>query len=613
MKLRLPRLTRALAATSFAALAGCASVNPRLATVETAQVMRKGPQAAPFRSITNFSDGLRCMDVTLADYGVRDLSVIAEDLADATGKVSAGTKDMLISAISDMTRRSRAIRVIAFGQDSGNTLGFLDEAEQRDQFASVPRYGVRGSISQFDEAIVTNNSDNGLTLGTRVTLGATRNATGSVIGLDLAVLSTRDLGVVPGVTSRNSVLVVNDSDAGNAKATFVKFGLNFSLTTARQEGPSQALRTLVELAAIELFGRLAKVPYWSCLGASDADAAVEAEIRDWYDAMAANPTELIAYFQAQLRNRRVYGGPVDGVVNAEFGEAVSRYRELLGLSRDPKLSLEVFQAYLHADHRALASRITPVPLRPLASDGAGRDKVGEKDAGKVADARSDRSDRPGGALGPSHYRLGRNGKRAAGRDADDSLPLPPSSRDATDHDDGAPRGHGRDGVALPSSASPAGASPTAEASTTATPMAEPSIGLRLDVPGGSKRFARDAVIGISATVDRDAHLYCYLRDHDDSIRRVFPNRYAHDSAVRADRPLDLPGTDSLQLIADGTGVQEVVACFATQQDVAGELPGAAYGTDLEPLPVRSLNEIRRAFSSTTRNHFAEDQFHVDFN
>src|SRR5438132_1424979 len=327
MSYRFPSAKRALTAVVVAALSGCAAVSPRPTVIETAKVVRKGPATAPFRSITNFSDGLRCMDVMLADYSVKDVSIIVEDIGDPTGKASAGTKDMLISAISDMTRRSRAIRVVIFGQDSGNTVGFLEKTERLDPFTKLPRYGIRGSVSQFDEAIVSKKIDANANLGlnnlsNRYGLGATGAATGSVVGLDLAVFSPRGLSVGAGVTSRNSVLLVSDRSGVNASVTLIKFGLNYNMSTARQEGTAQALRTLVELAGIELVGRLTKVPYWSCLGASDTAPSVQSETRDWYDAMAANPSELISYFQEQLRNRRIYGGPIDGVASAELGEAV---------------------------------------------------------------------------------------------------------------------------------------------------------------------------------------------------------------------------------------------------------------------------------------------------
>jgi hypothetical protein len=112
----------------------------------------------------------------------------------------------------------------------------------------------------------------------------------------------------------------------------------------------------------------------TCFGGGLAEPAVAAGVQDWYDAMAARPADIIAWFQQQLRARGVYDGPIDGAVNAPLKEAVSRYREALGLSREPKLSLDFFQAYLSGDHRALAERLAPpqppAPARPPAAGAA---------------------------------------------------------------------------------------------------------------------------------------------------------------------------------------------------------------------------------------------------
>ena len=357
----LARRALPLAAAAIAALSGCASLDPNKPVMEKAKEVKAGPQAAPSRTITNFSNGLRCMDNLMLEYGSRDLTVIVEDLADQTKKVNAGTKDMLISAVSDMTRRSRAIRLVAYGQDSGNTLGFLFQALKREHFAVVPQYALRGSISQFDDTIVRRNVDAGVSVLPYLNLGYGGTASASVLGIDLTMLTTQDLTVVPGIASRNSVILFKQGKGFDGEAEIRKFGINFSLSTGTNEGQAQALRTLVELATIELFGRLAKVPYWTCLGATDEDPSVAAEIRDWYDAMVAHPTEIIEYFQGQLRLRRVYDGPIDGVVNPQIKEAVARYREALGLSREPKLSQDFLQAYLKADHKALVGKVEPVP------------------------------------------------------------------------------------------------------------------------------------------------------------------------------------------------------------------------------------------------------------
>ena len=586
-------LNRALTAALVVALSACAAVNPRPAMIETAKVVRKGPASAPFRSITNFSDGLRCMDMMLTDYSVKDVSIIVEDIGDRTGKASAGTKDMLISAISDMTRRSRAIRVVVFGPDSGNAVGFLQKTARLDPFVKLPRYGIRGSVSQFDEAIVAGNVDANLTLNARYGVGGSRAAAGSVIGLDLAIFSTRDLSVVAGVTSRNSVLVIGDSNGVNASVTLAIFGLNYSINTVRQEGPAQALRTLVELASIELVGRLAKVPYWSCLGATDADPSVQSEMRDWYDAMAANPSELIAYFQEQLRNRRIYGGPIDGVASAELGEAVAKYRKLLGLSGEPKLTFELFQAYLRADHQQLAKQFTPVELRPLP-----KSSVAEtEDAG--ASRQTNVNTSPNGVFNgpPGDVRSILASLRSRSSTTGSSSAL--AGDYGSSPTNGDRPGNGGDGFSV-------------DRSSTGNDRDAPGsdISLKVASRSGAQLFDRNTVVELIASVDRDAYLLCYLSDDHDEIRRLYPNRYATDPRIRSERPLSLPGTEKMQIITATPGARQTVDCFATERDIAADLPASVYGIDFEPLKARSLAALRAAIAHVTQNRFAEDQFHV---
>lgn len=521
-------LRRALPLAMAASLGACASIesakDTRKQVVETAQTVKQGPTVVPYKSITSFSDGLRCMDNMLLDYGVRDVSVIVEDILDETKKVNAGTKDMLISAISDMTKRSRAIKPIAYGKDSGNTIGFLFQAQQREHFAVIPPFGIRGSISQFDDAIVRKTIDGGISIEPFINVGAAKSATASVVGLDLNVLTTSDLAVVSGVSSRNSVIFIKEGKGIDGEATIKKFGINFSMSVARQEGLSQSLRTLVELASIELVGRLARVPYWTCLGATDADPAVQAEITDWYDSMAANPAELIEYFQRQLRARKVYYGRVDGQVNDEFKEAVARYREALGESREPKFTIEFFRAYLRSDHRAMEGKVAPV---------------------------------------------------------------------------------------LPTAAAPAAAPAAATAAATAPATPAPALSLAVGSASGTTLFQRGAVVDLLIRPSRDAHVYCYLRDENASIQRIYPNRFAKDSLVPAARPLELPGKARFQIVANQKGLRETVACFAADRDLLPELPASAAGTDFTPLGVASIAELKAAFAATTRNQFAEGYFNVD--
>lgn len=263
-------------------LSGCSSTGVKKQVLDSTNKLKQGPQQKPFRSITNFSSALRCMDDLMISNGVRDVSVLVEDLVDQTKKVNAGTKDMLISAVSDMTKRSRAIRLIAYGQDSGNLIGFLQAAERKNAYAIVPQYDVKGSISQFDDNIAKKSVEFGLAQGENFSLGSGRSGSATILGVDLTMLNTSDLSIVSGVTSRNAVLIYKSGKGLDADAQYKKFGITFGATLSEAEGNAQALRNLVELAAIELFGKLTKVPYWQCLGVDHADETVQIEIADWF-------------------------------------------------------------------------------------------------------------------------------------------------------------------------------------------------------------------------------------------------------------------------------------------------------------------------------------------
>jgi hypothetical protein len=358
-----------LAGTLSGALPGCASLDVKQQAVTQTQTAQTGPELAPFRTITGFSPALRCMDKLFIDYGVRDLSMLVEDVLDQTRKVNAGTRDMLITAVSDMTRRSRAVRVIAFGRDATNVITFLASAQRQGAYEVVPQFDIKGSVSQFDENVIRNQKDVGLGIQPFLNLGVSRDAASSILGLDLSVMSTDDMSILSGVTSRNSVVILKTGKGADVDAAYHKFGVSYSMSLSKSEGQSQALRGLVELAVIELMGKLTKTPYWSCLGAdAETNAEIKLEMADWFYAMAASRVELIGYFQNQLRRRGFYDGPVDGEFNPAIDEAIANYRAALGLERKALLDEAFFTAYLKADHSKIPRPDKPavavLPARP---------------------------------------------------------------------------------------------------------------------------------------------------------------------------------------------------------------------------------------------------------
>lgn len=338
---------------------GCATTDSAQLRTEVQKVTiesSKGPAEPPFRTVTNFSSAVRCMDSMFITFGLRDVSILLEDLEDATKKVSVGTKDMMLTTTSDMTRRSRAIRFIAFGGDSRNAASFMDRAENKNAYSNMPQFGIRGSISQFDDNVAKASKDIGVGIGSWLTVGKSASATSKIVAIDLTIMNLADFSIVPGVSSRNGVVIFGEGQGTDAEARYKKFGINYATSLAKSEGTAVAVRNLVELAAVELLGKLTKVPYWKCLGVTEADAEVKGEVEDWFESMSANGTELFAWWQYQMYIRGAYAGQVNGVPNPDFAKALREYKAAMGLKPDTDLNAEFMLTYLQADHTAAMAR-----------------------------------------------------------------------------------------------------------------------------------------------------------------------------------------------------------------------------------------------------------------
>jgi curli biogenesis system outer membrane secretion channel CsgG len=340
---------RLLAVAVCAALTACATAPqpPSLHLLPAAA----GPRAVPQRNVTHFTEGLRCMDDMLYRFGVRDVSVMIEDMQDQSRRLGAGTRDMMISAFADMTRRSRGVRLVTFGQDNQNIVQLLSLAQKLSDFKVVPQYDIRGSITQFDEDVNRRQAGLGATLLSALTgplFGVRFNRTeqSSVMGFDSSVISTADLSLMPGASSKNTVVVSRDeTSAGDGLAQIRNSSLSFNFVVSRNEGVAQSLRNMVELATIELTGKLLRLPYWSCLSLDVSHPEIQREMQDWFLSMQGS-AETTRFFQEQLRFRKFYDGPADGKPNAAYGQALAAYRQAVGARTEGEPDFEVWQAFL---------------------------------------------------------------------------------------------------------------------------------------------------------------------------------------------------------------------------------------------------------------------------
>ena len=534
---RLPRLFGPLVVgASVAACATATDYNKDV--VKRANDLGKGPQEVPALNATGFGPALRCMDITFLNYGVRNLTVLIEDVPDATKKVNASGKDMIISAMSQMTRRSRAVNLMAFSIND-QTLGAVIGLGTRNKLVETPPdFTIRGSVSQFDENLVRKQGDVGLGIGA-FSAGYAKQGTASVLAVDLSVINTETLNLVAGVTSKNSVLVLKSGTGADGEVNTRKFGLNFSFVLSQSEGTAQALRTLSELASIELIGKLTKVPYWTCLGAKDDDPGVMTEITDWWETMAANPMSLVAYFQQQMIARQLYAGEVNGKVDDALLHAIELYQRAMGDQSSSTLTFEFFRDYLRTDHAKLQDKAIALlkdnPAPPLPTAGGS--------AGAVAGA-APAAGNPAGA------------------------------------------------VAIPVAAKSAGAAASlASPDSATTPVPPPGQQPFVYVAGALGKDSihrRGQPFEIDVAVDQDSNLYCYLLDENRRVNQFFPNPAQPDPRIKGGTRMQFPGQLPFRFVASPRGQVESIACFATTTALGSE--------PLKTLPTASsTNELKSAF------------------
>lgn len=284
----------------LAVLAGCGLPPPERTYVE------QQPKTTPVRNITSFTPALQCMD-ELFQVQEKKFMITSAGIPDETGQMKAGTKEMLISTIAKMSTKSNAFTFVDFDLDKRDVLVAQQLIGIQPGF-EVPRYYVRGAVTQVDKGIMTDRIGGGIgfSLGggsssnssdgrsgsssntTKGTLGYSTDAGTSVITIDVNMGDLVTRKIIPNVSTSNSITVTRRGTGFDADATIQKFGVSFEFAMDRSEGSHQALRTLVELSLIEVLGKFSGVPYWNCLQIKQTDPSMLVTARDQYEKIGPN-------------------------------------------------------------------------------------------------------------------------------------------------------------------------------------------------------------------------------------------------------------------------------------------------------------------------------------
>ena len=596
--------TLAIAASTFTAAADKDDFELR------AEQLRSGPPRAPVANDTGFNKGLKCMDALFRNFGVKNVTVVIDEIPDATKKINVGARDMFMSATSQMTRTTHAIRLVPIAESR------IFTESKRERVVADADYVIQGSISQFDESMLQKQRDGAVCLW-YLCLGAAESDAFSGLGLDLNLVETAGLTLVPGANVRNAVLIRKRGKGLDGDFTIKKWSLQYNFTLVSHDGNGQALRTLIDLGAIELYGRLLKLPYWSCLGASDRDPEVTGEIDDWWEEMAADARDrgrLFAYLQMQMKAQGIYDGEINGRGDLTLLRAVRAYRVALGQPDDLNLDSNFLRRYLAADHAEvrkvaaaklaeITQREGPLPPPPTAqtTPSAGSEKPGGGAAAPVGVA----SVAQGQGLPPK-------AQSPAPVLADKASANPATQRSAP------PVSPAQGTIATAPVAKPAGPSAAATTSKAAwLPLpstqgavqpasyhAAPSVAsipMQGSRPANNAAYRAGEPFFVGVISPHDGYLYCYLVDDQQRISQFFPAP-AQPFARVSSGALTVVNPGS-PFVARSSGRREEVACFSSPKDLGRQ-----------PLDVLAINggldALKAKFAIAVSGAYAMGVFNV---
>ena len=272
-----------------ALLVGCSSVPPNPqedANYQEHATIANRPVVRPVRSLSSFSESLSCMDHMFRDAGMATVLVSSKTIPDYSGKLAVGTKEMVITALSQMSRVSNAFRYVDYEVDIARqdtvqnlTTLLLNNNQIRLQ---RPALYISGGVAFVDQRVISNNNDYGIS-GSRVEIGYSNNKSASVIGLEMHLGDFRSRTIIPGMDSANEIVVGNGGKGLDLAGRIGTYGVQFSVGRDYTQGSGPAIRTLVELALIELTGKWARLPYWQCLTLDQTHPDFQRQMREWYD------------------------------------------------------------------------------------------------------------------------------------------------------------------------------------------------------------------------------------------------------------------------------------------------------------------------------------------
>lgn len=245
------------------------------------------PVVRPVRSISSFSDSLNCMDHMLRAAELPTTLISSKQFPDFSGRVPVAVKDMVVTALSQMSRQSNAFRYVDYEvdiarQDTVQNLTTILLNNNQMQLQRPALY-VSGAIAFVDQNVLSQRKSAGIS-SERADAGYSNSNSATVIALEVHLGDFRTRTIIPGLDSANEVVIGGAGEGLDLAGRIGSYGVRFNVGRDYAMGAGGALRTLVDLAMIELVGKWARVPYWQCLMLDQTNPSFQRQMRDWFTA-----------------------------------------------------------------------------------------------------------------------------------------------------------------------------------------------------------------------------------------------------------------------------------------------------------------------------------------
>lgn len=318
----------------------------------------------PNAVVTNFNEALACMDDLMLINQVAPIYISSPPINNYTSdrSISSGATEMLITALAKMSIRSGGARYVSFGPEIQNVLS-LQGAHPNNKDFRAPDFFIRGGLTQFNKTLWTGQRGAGVSAqfdpgeivhgGTFFILRKQEDGTASIsqdrafgtLTMDLNAGFISNLQMIPGVASSNTLALQNrEGKSVTGDLSVGGLGISYSFSDNISHDFNQVMRSLIEVGAIEIVGKLQGVPYWRCLSNAGTVEQRDQELRaKFMEQGAENDAALVRSAQTALKELKYYRGEISGKLDGATQEALQDYQRHMGLLATGLLNFETFR------------------------------------------------------------------------------------------------------------------------------------------------------------------------------------------------------------------------------------------------------------------------------